>query len=340
MTPDPKLRAALEPAWSELREQRLLGRIAEGRRQGAHRRRRRVVLAGGALFLAGAAAAAIIGVHHGAQQLAARRSGESAPRLTLADGLEATLTSDGDVQIDEQTAARVRLRQRAGAARYVVRHDPARDFLVTAGQVTIRVRGTILSVAMGAGTVEVNVERGRVEISDRLRTRDLVAGESLTIPSMTAPPPPPSPSPPEESPPAVAHELPSPEPAPRAPVARPSGSDLLARADAARAAGHSAEAARSLEAFASGHPRDSTRAGGAVHAGAGRSSARSVAARGRGVRSLRGCARRRPAGGRRARRGRAGVACCGGVRSRPGRRARLPGRAPDGTGGGGDAAPG
>jgi transmembrane sensor len=250
VTPDPKLRAALEPAWSELREQRLLGRIAEGRRQGTHRRRRRFLLAGGALFLAGAAAAAIIGVHHGAERLAARHPAESAPRLTLADGSEATLTSDGDVQIDEQTAARVRLRQRAGAARYVVRHDPARDFLVTAGQVTVRVRGTIFSVVMRAGTVEVSVERGRVEISDRLRTRDLVAGESLTVPAVIAAPPPPveEPAPPA----AVVEPPPSPHPAP----SRPTGSDLLARADAARAAGHPAEAVRSLEAFASAHPRD------------------------------------------------------------------------------------
>ena len=163
-----------------MREQRLLGRIAEGRRQRAHRRRRRTLLAAGAFIAAGAAAVAVIGVRH-AGQLAARAPAPATPHLTLADGSEATLTADGNVQIEEQTAERVRLRQRAGAARYVVRHDPAREFVVRADDVTVRVRGTIFSVALRANTVDVSVERGRVEIDDRLRTRDLVAGESLSV---------------------------------------------------------------------------------------------------------------------------------------------------------------
>ncbi|HVT09069.1 MAG TPA: FecR family protein, partial [Polyangia bacterium] len=186
----PKVRAALEPAWSEVREQRLLGRIAEGRRQRAHRRRRRVLLATGAFIAAGAAAAVVvIGVRH-AGTLAGRAPAAGTPHLTLADGSEATLTPDGNVQIEEQTAARVRLRQRTGAARYVVRHDPSREFLVRADDVTVRVRGTIFSVALRADTVEVSVERGRVEIDDRLRTRDLVAGESLSVPAHAPPDPP------------------------------------------------------------------------------------------------------------------------------------------------------
>jgi len=251
VTPDPKLRAALEPAWSELREQRLLGRIAEGRRQRGHRRRRALALAG-AMVLAGATAAVVIGVRHPAPPVAGR-SADSAPRLTLADGSEATLTPDGNVQIDEQTAARVKLRQRSGSARYVVRHDPARDFLVSAGDVTVRVRGTIFSVAMRADTVDVSVERGRVEVTDALRTRDLVAGESLSLPAHGRPAAPAEPPP--ESPPATA---PPPAAASRARAApaRPSGSELLARADAARAAGRSAEAAQALEAFVADHPRD------------------------------------------------------------------------------------
>ncbi len=286
MAGDSKLRSALEPAWSEVREQRLLGRIAEGRRQGAHRRRRRMLLATGAFVAAGVAAVTVVAVRH-AGQLAA----SGAPRLTLADGSEATLTSDGNVQIEEQTAGRVRLRQRAGAARYVVRHDPAREFVVRADDVTVRVRGTIFSVALRADTVAVSVERGRVQINqtgtlggflgppattplglaqlrqrdDHLRTRDLVAGESLSVPAH-APPNPPEAAPelpaaaPAVAAPEAARAAPEPpRPAPR--WAKPSpvnarAPDLLARADAARAAGQPEDAARSLQAFLAAHPRD------------------------------------------------------------------------------------
>jgi TolA-binding protein len=258
MISDPKVTAALEPAWSELREQRLLGRVVEARRQQAYRRRRRAALAIGTLFLAGAAGAAVLGVRR-ADELAARRAAANAPRLTLADGSEATLTASGNVQIEEQTPARVRLRQRAGAARYVVTHDPERDFVVAAGDVTVHVRGTIFSVVMRGGEVAVSVERGRVEVSDPRRTRELVAGESLTVPAGAEAAAPRVAEPPEPEPPA-------PEPAsPRADLARPalpplrsrdSGTELLARADAARAAGRSAEAARALETFVADHPRD------------------------------------------------------------------------------------
>jgi len=245
VTPDPKLRAALEPAWSELREQRLLGRIAEGRRQRAGRQRRRTLLAVGAVALCGVATVAVVGLRHRAP-VTAGRAAPGTPHLTLADGSEATLTSDGSVQVEEQTLTRVKLRQRAGSARYVVRHDPARDFVVRAEDVTIRVRGTIFSVELRGDTVAVTVERGRVEVSDRLRARELVAGESLTLPAHG---------------PAVA---PAEEPRPAAPAvpsathaaAHPAGGDLLARADAARAGGRPGEAARALQAFVAAHPAD------------------------------------------------------------------------------------
>ncbi|HXU62635.1 MAG TPA: FecR domain-containing protein [Polyangia bacterium] len=247
MTPDPKLRAALEPAWSELREQRLLGRIAEGRRQRAGRQRR-TLLAVGAAALCGVAAVAVVGLRHRAP-VAAGRAAPGAPHLTLADGSEATLASDGNVQVEEQTLTRVKLRQRAGSARYVVKHDPGRDFVVRAEDVTIRVRGTIFSVELRGDTVAVTVERGRVEVSDRLRARELVAGESLSLPAY-GPAAPPAPA--EEAPPAAA---PVPAAAPHG-AAHPAGADLLARADAARAAGRPGEAARALEAFVATHPAD------------------------------------------------------------------------------------
>ena len=252
MKPDPRLRAALEPVWSEVREQRLLGRIAEARRQKDHARRRRALLLAGGFTVASAAGILLFALHRaerprGVQSVAAAAG--VASRLTLADGSEATLTPDGNVQIEEQSPARVRLRQRAGGARYVVAHNPARDFVVATAGVTIRVRGTIFSVAIRPGAVEIAVERGRVEITDRLRTRDLVAGESLSVST-------PASAAGNEEPPAA--QAPEPEPATAAPVrgARPSASELLARADAARADGRPADATRALEAFIAGYPRE------------------------------------------------------------------------------------
>ena len=254
MKPEPRLRTALEPVWSEVREQRLLGRIAEARRHKEHARRRRALLSAGGFTVACAAGILLFALHRGERPRGAAtvaRGGTpgAASRLTLADGSEATLTADGNVQIQEQSPARVRLRQRAGGARYVVAHNPARDFVVTTAGVTIRVRGTIFSVAIHPRTVEIAVERGRVEIGDRLRTRDLVAGESLSVPT----PPIESGS---EAPPAS-----EPEPAAAAPATagrgtRPSASELLARADAARADGRPADATRALEAFIAGYPRE------------------------------------------------------------------------------------
>jgi transmembrane sensor len=256
--PDPRLRAALEPVWSEVREQRLLGRIAEARRQKGQARRWRALLLAGGFTVATAASVLLFSLHRAAHPEGAGRQAASAAmgaasRLTLADGSEATLTADGNVQIEEQSAARVRLRQRTGGARYVVAHNPARDFVVATAGVTIRVRGTIFSVTIRPSAVEIAVERGRVEIADRLRTRDLVAGESLSVSTTGS-------EAASEVPPAAPAT--QPEPAAAAPLTavargpRPSASELLARADEARANGRSADATRALEAFIAGYPRE------------------------------------------------------------------------------------
>jgi transmembrane sensor len=255
--PDPRLRAALEPVWSEVREQRLLGRIAEARRHKEHARRRWALLLACGFTVTSAAGILLFALHRAERPQdsktlaggAAAAPSTAASRLTLADGSEATLTADGNVQIEEQSPARVRLRQRAGGARYVVAHNPARDFVVTTAGVTIRVRGTIFSVRLRPTAVEIAVEQGRVEIADRLRTRDLVAGESLSVstPAIEAT----SEVSPTEPEPAEAAPLPTVSRA-----ARPSASELLARADAARAEGRPADASRALEAFIASYPRE------------------------------------------------------------------------------------
>jgi transmembrane sensor len=263
MEPDSKLRAALEPAWNDLREHRLLGRLVESRRQRAARRRPLVASA-----LALACAAIVFALWHSTiGSIAPSHAGavaSTAPavdaiaagyssRMTLADGSEAQLGPEGNVQVEEQAPARVRLRQRAGAARYVVRPDPAREFVVVAEGVSVRVRGTIFSVVIGSDAVDVSVERGRVEVSDGARTRDLVVGEAFHIPlhpaaddassAVAAPPAPPAASPSVASAASIA--------------SAPSPAALLAHADEARASGNPAEAARALETFATFYPRES-----------------------------------------------------------------------------------
>jgi transmembrane sensor len=260
MTPDPKLRAALDPAWNDLREQRVLGRVVEARRQ----RRRRLR----ALAAAGVVAAIAIGAVSLTWRVSARPAGALAVRgpeppasatashITLADGSEAVLAPDGDVRIEEQGPALVRLRQSAGGVRYVVQPNPSRDFVVFAHGIAVRVRGTIFSVDVHSDAVEVGVERGRVEVDDGSRKRELVAGESLSVPfghgtdDVAAA---------AASIGSAAVEGPAPAIAPVATASTPAttaASALLAKADAARASGRLAEAAQALEAFVAAYPRE------------------------------------------------------------------------------------
>ena len=262
MTPDPKLRAALDSAWNDMREQRVLGRIVEARRQRGRRRR--------ALAAAGVVAAVAIGAASLTWRLSARPAGALAVRgpephantpashITLADGSEALLAPDGNVRIEEQSPAMVRLRQSAGGVRYVVQPNPSRDFVVFAHGIAVRVRGTIFSVGVHGDAVEVGVERGRVEVDDGSRERELVAGESLSVPfghgtdDVAAA---------AASIGSAAVEGPLPTIAPVATTtastpAATAASALLAKADAARASGHLADAAQALEAFVAAYPRE------------------------------------------------------------------------------------
>jgi len=217
-----------------------------------------------------AVAAACLGIAFGAWQLPSRAShanrsaGEPAlpvaqvsaeahsSRLTLADGSEAILGPDGNVQVEEQAPTQVRLRQRAGSARYVVRPDPAREFVVLAEGVAVHVRGTIFSVTIGSESIEVSVERGRVEVAGGMRTRDLVAGEAFSVPLH----PKGDDGADGTGAPSQAGLLPAAAPAPAVTTATPSPAALLARADDARAAGNPSEAARVLEIFASTYPHE------------------------------------------------------------------------------------
>ena len=262
MKPDAKLRAALDGAWNEMREQRVLGRIVEARRQ---RERRRHRIAGAAVAAACAIVAVFVTLRVATRGTGtALRAAETSPmgaasHITLADGSEAVLAPDGDVHIEEQTTTMVHLRQRSGGVRYVVQPNPSREFIVFAEGIAVRVRGTIFSVSVHSEAVEVGVERGRVEIDDGSRKRDIVAGEALSVPFRHAAD---DRAPDNAAVGAPAGSVPV-EPsaaaiAPAAPVSStlPPASALLARADAARASGHLTEAAQALAAFVATYPHE------------------------------------------------------------------------------------
>ena len=326
MKPDPRLRAALEPVWNEVREQRLLGRIVEARRQTEH-----AAGAGRCCRRAGSPwppplASCCSRSRHaqGARTVAARPCGGPASRLTLADGSEATLTADGNVQIEEQSPARVRLRQRTGGARYVVAHNPAREFVVATAGVTIRVRGTIFSVS---DPPERRRDRSRARPRrDRRPAPDARSGGGRIAQRLRAG---------ERS----GHRgaarcagAASRQAAAATPVrgARPSASELLARADAARADGRPADATRALEAFVADYPHERRVPATLFTLGRVENARGRAEGGGRRVRALRAGTPRWTAGRRRTGGGRAVVARCGCGRAFPGRRPRLPRRAPRG----------
>jgi transmembrane sensor len=256
-----KIRRELEPPWNDLREQRVLGRIQEARRRA--RRRPAHVLAGGAAVLAAAAVVLVAIRWSGRSRVAPGESPSTAAsaiappspgheqRLALADGSQALLVRDARVRVEEQRPDLVHIAQETGEVRYEVRPDRAREFVVVAPGATVRVRGTIFDVDVGVDHVEVRVERGKVEVDDAARRRELVAGESLRLPTRDVARADDSASAVVESPQAAV------EPAPAAaPSSHPSFADLMTKADEARAAGRQDEAARALERLLAAYPQD------------------------------------------------------------------------------------
>jgi transmembrane sensor len=256
------VRADLDPPWDDLREQRVLARVMQIRRaEPARSRRRRTVAmsAGIGIFAAAAAVLLVLGPVRGVFRTtspvsAVASAGEST--MALADGSQAILLREANVQVEEQRSDRVRIAQSRGAVRYEVRPDASREFAVRAGGVTVRVRGTVFTVDLNGDVVDVRVQRGHVEVDDGTSKRDLAAGEALRVPAQPgadrSPPPPPeraSPPPPEPT------EAPDPAPAPSV-LAPPSASALQAIADSARVAGRNTEAAAALEKLVALHPSD------------------------------------------------------------------------------------
>jgi transmembrane sensor len=234
-----KVKRSMEPAWNDLREQRILVRVQEEKRARLAKKPLPVMwLAAAAVLLAAVIGLATYKLRPAPAPVA---KVEAVPTMQLADGSEVALVQDAQVKLEEQGEEQVRLTQTGGEARYDVKPNPKRKFVVHAGDVTVRVLGTAFSVTMQAGKVRVHVLRGRVEVEGGGKTTELSIGETLEVPAVR----------PIE--PAVsAPPLPTMDKKP----APPTVEALLAKADEARAAHRYDEAATALRTMIATYPSD------------------------------------------------------------------------------------
>ena len=282
-----RVREAMEPPWDEVREQRVLARVLEATRAsssgvGTTEGGKPVIAAKAAsrnaarlrwLPIAAAvvlAATAVVGVvalrrqrsvdGRAANVASSAAIAENQPEMKFADGSQATLLHGAKVQIEVQREDETRLTQSSGEVRYEVKHDPLRRFIVRAGRVEVRVRGTGFTISYGDGkSIEVQVAHGAVEVDDGARVHSLSTGQALRIPTAAS----------TIGGDPAGFDVPSVAPSSTtsalaagalstAKKAEPAATveALLAQADAARAAGRLSEAAEALERMIALHPGD------------------------------------------------------------------------------------
>lgn len=170
---DPRHRATfaeLDAAWAKLTFPERVGRVGEVKRQLAARARRRgrqrMVAAGAAVLLA---VTGLVGVR--ADRWVLRESSvvvsTVTPRpnvQTLPDGTRVELNADAEIAVEFTPEARA-VRLLRGEALFSVVKDPARHFVVSAGEVAVRAVGTAFAVRYGAATTGVLVTEGRVAVA-------------------------------------------------------------------------------------------------------------------------------------------------------------------------------
>lgn len=141
--------------------------LGELRRREARRRPlRRGWVGGAALAAAAAIAAAVVILPGRAPQPAAEAYATAVGErrsLRLADGSQVELNAGTKLTVAfARDARRVTLSE--GEAIFDVAHEPARPFLITAGDRTVRVVGTQFDVRRRDGRLSVTVARGLVEV--------------------------------------------------------------------------------------------------------------------------------------------------------------------------------
>ncbi|RJF93501.1 FecR family protein [Sphingomonas cavernae] len=152
--------------------------LAAGARERTRTRRRG--LAGGALVIAALGAFTLS--WQMMQPDYATRVGEQR-RVSLADGSAVVLDTDSAIDVDLEPGTR-RLALRKGRARFDVRADARRPFVVDAGDVRITALGTAFDVLHEGDRVDVVLIHGKVRV-DRKRAKSVVlapAQRAVSVP--------------------------------------------------------------------------------------------------------------------------------------------------------------
>lgn len=112
----------------------------------------------------------------------------SAPRqLTLSDGTVVQLNTGGEV-IEQFTAVERRVLLSRGEAHFAVTKNPARPFLVRAGNIDVRAVGTAFNVNLRSAAVDVLVTEGVVQLNRPTAPvpAGTIAAPSADLPRLTA----------------------------------------------------------------------------------------------------------------------------------------------------------
>jgi len=110
----------------------------------------------------------------------------TAQRLTLADGSLVELRADSQVETAFSPGER-RVWMVRGEAYFTVAKDPARPFVVQAGNVAVRAVGTAFNVRLAPATVEVLVTEGQVRVHEAATSASLLASAASTTSPPNAP---------------------------------------------------------------------------------------------------------------------------------------------------------
>jgi hypothetical protein len=222
----------------------------------------RLMMAAAAVFVAAAVAMVWLRTNEPVQGAA-----WAVASLDYNDGSRSLLSERAQVQVVDDTKAKVEVRQRAGKVRYEITRRPERRFEIAAHDVVITVLGTVFNVDVAKRSVSVVVERGRVQVEHDGGKVVLTAGQSVTIatdgavPNEVADDAQPDRAPPDSDE-AKQEETTVAEVAVSAPStgggapAGPSAAELLREADAARGRGDHTAAIAALNKLRRVHKSD------------------------------------------------------------------------------------
>ncbi|MFZ5891553.1 MAG: FecR domain-containing protein [Myxococcota bacterium] len=183
-------RERVSPKWTPARERVLRFRVERGldRRRAAIRVLGGVALAVAALFVGHTGYRQLVGNSHVVARAPVRHDVRNLFELT--DGTRVTAVSaDARVEPVEVSPQSVRVRLESGGAHFDVAHQDGRHFQVEAKGVMVTVLGTAFTVAIVPAGVQVEVERGRVDVAHQGQHHVLSAGERLVAPSSAVNPP-------------------------------------------------------------------------------------------------------------------------------------------------------